>query len=107
MKIRFVLVATVLCLGQLSSLAQTEATAPRKLNLRDAVDLALKHNHVVRISELHVEEEKQAKEVARSAYYPVLRNDSAFVHITDTQFIEIPAGGLGTAAGALIPPKSF
>jgi outer membrane protein TolC len=68
---------------------------PLKMNLREAVELALKHNHVVRIASYHVEEQQHAKEVARSGYLPVLRNDSFFFHVTDTQFIELPAGSLG------------
>src|SRR4029077_10829203 len=86
---------------------QTESTAPRTINLHEAVDLALKHNHVVRIAALHVEEEQHAKEVARSAYLPTLRNDSIFAHASDTQFIAIPAGGLGVVSGTEIPPRQF
>jgi outer membrane protein TolC len=74
---------------------ETGSVAPRSINLHEAVELALKHNHVVRIASLHVEEEQHAKEVARSAYLPILRNDTAFAHVTDTQLIEIPAGSLG------------
>ena len=71
---------------------QPESNAPRRLNLHEAVELALKHVHSVRIAALHVEEEQHAKEVARSAYLPTLRNDSMFAHATDTQFIAIPEG---------------
>ena len=80
---------------------RTDSAASRTINLHEAVNLALKHNHVVRLAALHVEEEKSAKEVARSAYLPTIRNDSTFAHVTDTQFIAIPAGGLGVA----IPPQ--
>jgi outer membrane protein TolC len=80
---------------------QTDSTASRTINLHEAVNLALKHNHVVRLAALHVEEDKDAKEIARSAYLPTIRNDSTFAHVTDTQFIVIPAGGLGAA----IPPQ--
>jgi len=86
----------VLFLGQAIALGQqTEATAPRTINLHEAVAMALKHNHVVRIASLHVEEEQQAKEAARSNYFPVLRNDTSFFHVTDTQLIQIPGGALG------------
>jgi outer membrane protein TolC len=68
--------------------------------------MALQHNHFVRIASLHVEEEQHAKEVARSAYLPVLRNDSTFVHVTDTQNIEIQAGALGVVDGTAIPSRS-
>ena len=91
-----------LALGQ-----QTESTAPRNIDLHEAVELALKHNHVVRIVALHVEEEQHAKEVARSAYLPSVRNESTFGHLTDTQFIAIPAGAFGIAGGNSIPARQF
>jgi outer membrane protein TolC len=86
---------------------QPESNVPRRLNLHEAVELALRHNHVVRIAALRVEEEQHAKEVARSAYLPTIRNDSTFAHATDTQFIAIPAGGLGVVSGTSIPARQF
>ena len=86
---------------------QPESSVPRHLNLHEAVELALRHNHNVRIADLHVEEERHAKEVARSAYLPTLRNDSLFAHATDTQFIAIPQGALGVVSGTAIPGHQF
>ena len=86
---------------------QPESNVARRLNLHQAVELALRHNHGVRIAALHVEEEQHAKEVARSAYLPTIRNDSAFAHATDTQFIAIPAGALGVVSGTGIPARQF
>jgi len=86
---------------------QTESPAQRKINLNDAVELALKHNHIVRIAALHVEEEQHAKEVARSAYLPTIKNESTFAHLTDTQFIAVPAGAFGIIGGDSIPPRSL
>jgi outer membrane protein TolC len=86
---------------------QPESDVRRRLNLHEAVELALRHNHGVRIAALHVEEEQRAKEVARSAYLPTIRNDSMFAHATDTQFIAIPAGGLGVVSGTAIPARQF
>ena len=86
---------------------QPESSIARRLNLHEAVELALKHNHSVRIAALHVEEKEHAKEVARSAYLPTLRNDSVFTHATDTQFIGIPEGAFGTVGGTTIPPRQF
>jgi outer membrane protein TolC len=77
------------------SAQQPESNVPRRLNLHDAVELALRHNHVVRIAALRVEEEQHAKEVARIA------------HATDTEFIAIPAGGLGVVSGTPIPGRQF
>ena len=86
---------------------QPGPTAPRRLNLHEAVELALQHNHSVRLSALHVEEEQHAKEVARSSYLPRIRNDSAFAHATDTEFIGIPAGGLGVIGNTAIPAREL
>jgi outer membrane protein TolC len=106
MNTRIVLIAMFVCLGETVSFGQqTEPAPPARITLREAVDLALKHNHIVRIAESTVEEKRYAKDIAKSSYFPVLRNDSTFVHVTDTQFIEIPAGALGVAGGSLIPQQ--
>jgi outer membrane protein TolC len=108
MTIRPMLTAILLYLVPACALGQqTDPTAARTINLHQAVELALRHNHVVKIASLHVEEEKHAKEVARSAYLPTIRNDSIFAHATDTQFIAIPAGGLGVVGGTGIPARQF
>jgi len=86
--------------------AQTDASAPQRLTLQEAVELALKHNHSVRISAYQVEQKQEAKDVARSSYYPVLRNESRVLRVTDTQFIDLPVGSLGTAAGTPIPERT-
>jgi len=98
---------SVFSLLTFASSQQPESNVPRRLDLHEAVELALKHNHVVRIAALHVEEERHAKEVARSAYLPTIRNDSEFAHATDTEFIGIPAGAFGTVGGNVIPPRQF
>ena len=86
--------------------AQDNANAPRHITLQEAVQLALKHNHMVRIAGYRVEESHHAKEVARSGYFPSVRNESRVFHVTDTQFIQVPAGSLGTAASTPIPERS-
>src|SRR5467141_1886845 len=102
------LIAAVLFLGHACALGQqTDSTAQRIINLHQAVELALKHNHLVRIAGFKVEENQHAKEVARSAYFPVVKNDSMFLHVTDTQFIDIPAGALGVVGSNAIPTRSL
>ncbi|HVO61298.1 MAG TPA: TolC family protein [Terriglobales bacterium] len=87
-----------------SSLAYADeppgGAALRHITLHEAVQLALQHNHMVRINEYKVEEKQHAKEVAKSAYFPSIRNDSSFLHLTDTQLIEIYSGSLGVG----VPP---
>jgi len=80
-----------------------DTASVRHLTLQEAVQLALQHNHVVHIAEYKVEEKEHAKEIARSAYFPTIRNESNFVHLTDTQLVELSAGSLGAVAGSPVP----
>ena len=105
----FVLVIAMAISASLA-VAQGAGSAPpaaRRISLHEAVEMALKHNHVVRIASFKVEEQQHAKEVARSAYFPTLRNDTSFFHVTETQFIEIPTAAFGTVGGIAIPSRSF
>src|SRR6267154_4991796 len=78
--------------------------SPRHITLPEAVQLALQHNHDIRIAGYTVEEKRQAKQVAKSSYFPSIRNDSSFMHVTDTQLIQIKSGSFGSAGGTPIPP---
>ncbi len=101
----FVLAATVFsaCIAGAQETSNT-APPPRQITLQEAVQLALKHNHDIRIAGYTVEEREHAKQVARSAYFPSIRNDSSFMHLTDTELIQIRSGSLGIAGGTSIPP---
>ena len=106
MNVRQLLILGVLCAGHIRALAQKEdLSGSRTMDLRQAVEMALEHNHAVRIASLKIEEDQHAKELARSAYLPVLRNDTSFLHVTDTQLIDIPAGSLGSVGSNPIPPR--
>lgn len=85
---------------------EVKPTTSRQLSLDEAVQLALKHNHVVRMATYHVQESEHAKEAARSSYLPSLRNDTNAGHLTDTQFIAIPEGSLANIAGTPIPERT-
>jgi outer membrane protein TolC len=90
-----------------SCLAEAEETGntppSRHMTLQEAVQLALRHNHDIRIASDTVEEKRQAKAVAKSSYFPSIRNDSSFMHVTDTELIQIKSGSLGIAGGTPIP----
>jgi outer membrane protein TolC len=105
---RAVLLCVLMSLVSSAALDGQEAksSAPRHLTLEEAVQLAMKHNHVIRIARSLVEEKTHTKGIARSAYFPTLRNDSNLLKLTDTQFIGIPAGSLGTVGGTAIPAQS-
>ena len=103
-KLQLLLITLVLS-GALAFAGEPGNTASaRHITLHEAVQLALQHNHNIHIAEYKVEEKQHAKEVAKSAYFPTIHNDSNFVHLTDTQLIEIHAGSLGTVAGSPVPP---
>jgi len=86
---------------------ETNGSGPsRRITLHEAVQLALKHNHNVRIAGYAVDEKQHAKEAAKGSYFPSVRNDSSFLRVTDTQLIQINTGSLGTAGGTPIPPVS-
>lgn len=97
----FLLISAGSCRAQ-----EAKSPEPRHITLAEAVQLALKHNHVVRIAGYSVQEKEHTKDIARSAYFPLLRNDSTVSHLSDTQFIGIPAGGLGVVGGTPIPAQS-
>jgi outer membrane protein TolC len=101
----FVLAATAfsVCIAAAQETNNT-VSPPRHITLQEAVQLALKHNHDIRIAGYKVEEEQHAKQVAKSAYFPSIRNDSLFSHVTTTEFFELKAGELGTVGGTPIPP---
>jgi outer membrane protein TolC len=103
----FVLTSAALfaCIAAAQEINNT-AAAPRHITLQQAVQLALQHNHDIRIAGYTVEEKQHAKEVAKSTYFPSIRNDSGFMHATDTQLIEIRKGSLGAAGGPAIPPAN-
>ena len=104
-KMHLILIVALALSGAVAFAGQTDNTAPpRHMTLHEAVQLALQHNHLVRINEFKVEEMRQAKQASKSEYFPSIRNDSNFLHVTDTQLIEIHAGGLGTVAGSPVPP---
>jgi len=90
-----------------SAFAQdSKPPAQKALTLDEAVQLALTHNHYVRLATFRAEESQHAKDAARSSYFPNLRNDTNAGRVTDTQFIAIAKGELGTAAGTPIPEKT-
>ena len=103
---RVALLAAILCLvNRLALGQQADSPRPRVITLREAVDLALQHNHAVRLATLKVHEQEHVKGVAKSAYFPTVRNDTNLVRVSDTQLVEIPAGGLGALGNTLVPPQ--
>jgi len=76
----FVLAATAFSVCVAAAQETTNTTSPpRHVTLQEVVQLALKHNHDIRIAGYTVEEKQHAKEVAKSSYFPSIRNESSFI----------------------------
>lgn len=104
--IRFFIVSLALFCAVTLVRAQEQNATARHLTLQEAVQLALKHNHLVRMAGYKVEESQHAKERAKSGYFPTIRNESGVLKVTDTQFIQIARGELGTIGGVPNPDHS-
>jgi outer membrane protein TolC len=97
-------IATILS-SSLALADETNGAGPaRHITLQEAVQLAVKHNHNVRIAGYAADQKQHAKEAAKSSYFPSVRNDSSVARVTDTQLIQLAPGSLGVAAGTPIPP---
>jgi outer membrane protein TolC len=108
MTLRVSVFALLFSAGTCAAFAQPpEPPLVRRMTLGEAVDLALAHNHAVRLARFSVDQKDRAKDVAKSDYFPQVRNDTTLVHLTDTQLIEIPAGGLGVVGAAPVPPQTL
>ena len=105
-KALWLLLAAAISASLASAQGAGEAAPPLHITLSEAVQLALKHNHMVRIAGYQIDEKQHAKEAARSGYFPHVTNESTIVKVTDTQFIQIAAGSLGTVTNTPIPEQS-
>ncbi len=103
--------AVFLCiLGQfpLQQLASAQNNPPMQLTLSQAIDLALKQNRDLRLAQLAITDTQHKKEIARSAYFPRIHNESAILHITELEGVDIPAGAFGNhPATGPIPGQSL
>jgi outer membrane protein TolC len=108
MTCRAPILALLCALGAGAASAQpSDAPNARRITLDEAVDLALARNHVVRLARVTAEEKERAQEAAKSAYFPQVRNETTLVHLTDTQLIAIPAGGLGIVGVNPVPSQTL
>jgi hypothetical protein len=57
----------------------------------------------VRLAEAEVEEHEHVKEAAKSAYFPLVRNEANVAHVSDTQLIELPAGSWASLGRTSFP----
>jgi outer membrane protein TolC len=86
---------SVLALLVAAQSARGQNNAPMQLTLSQAIDLALKQNRDIKLAQLAVVDSQHKKEIARSDYFPHIRNQSSVLHITDLAGVSIPAGAFG------------
>jgi outer membrane protein TolC len=86
---------SVLALLVAGQSAMGQNNAPMQLSLSQAIDLALKQNRDIKLAQLAVVDSQHKKEIARSDYFPHIRNESSVLHITDLAGVSIPAGAFG------------
>lgn len=78
----------------------------RKITLQEAIDLALRQNHAVKIAQYDVAAEQQKQRGAKSDYFPSLKNDSNALYVNDVERVSVPPGTFGVVPGGpLIPPS--
>ncbi|HMG84199.1 MAG TPA: TolC family protein [Terracidiphilus sp.] len=76
--------------------AQQSSPTPMRLTLEQAIDLALRQNHSIRLRSLSVEQMESKKDEARSNYLPQIKASGSTLHITELAGIQIPAGAFGS-----------
>ena len=75
--------------------AFSQNSAPMPLTLSQAIDLALKQNRDLKLAQLAVVDSEHKKQIARSDYYPHIKNSSAILHVPALAGVDIPAGAFG------------
>ena len=72
-------------LWQNVSFAQVSSRTKVKLKLSNDIDLALKQNRTLQLARLAVTDSEHKKEIARSAYFPQIKNESSILHVPNSQ----------------------
>jgi outer membrane protein TolC len=79
-----------------------------RLTLDQAIDLALKQNHSVRLRVLSVDLMRSKKDEARSNYLPQIKASGSVLYLTELEGVAIPAGAFGNyPSTGPIPSKSL
>ncbi len=92
----------------LAGSSHAQGSAAMELTLTQAIDLALKQNRQIQLAQLAVVDSEHKKEIARSAYFPQIKNESTVLHITEVEGVHFPAGALGSSPSTgPIPSQSL
>src|ERR1700721_637170 len=91
-----------------TSVAQQTSANPMQLTLEQAINLALKQNHSIRLRGLSVDQMQSKKDEARSNYLPQIKASGGVLHVTELEGVAIPAGSFGSyPSTGPIPAKSL
>jgi multidrug efflux pump subunit AcrB/outer membrane protein TolC len=71
----------------------------RQIDLPEVIDLALKNNTALKISQAKVRENKGKVNAAWADYFAHLSDEANFMHLSSLYNINIPAGALGSVPG--------
>ncbi|MGD0883619.1 MAG: efflux RND transporter permease subunit [Thermodesulfovibrionales bacterium] len=93
-----VVVISACALFGLSGKASAEGVE-HPLTLPEAVEMALKQNHLIKIGRAKVTETDEKIVSTRAQYFPLLSNNSQSVALSNSDLVKISAGSLGNVPG--------
>ena len=96
-KLMLIVVGAFLQLG--FGIASAQESAPIALTLPQTIDLALKQNRILKLTQLTVVDSEQKKKIAGADYFPRINNESTAIHVTEIQQLVIPERSLGVYPG--------
>jgi len=106
-----VLVSPLLLLAQQPDAAAVSEKLPNAasihLTLSTAVEIALAHNRHITLAHLAVTDGEAQKKLAESHFYPIIKNQSAVLHITELEGVKIPAGAIGQTSTGFLPAETL
>jgi outer membrane protein TolC len=105
-----VLASPILLLAQQSNAAPSPENLSNDsvhLTLSSAVEMALAHNRHITLAHLAVTDSESQKRLAESHFYPIIKNESAVLHLTELEGVKIPAGALGETSSGFLPAETL
>ena len=80
-----ILSLSLLCAVELFGISENgraQNSSPMRLSLSQAIDMAIKENRDLKLARLAVTDGEHKREIARSAYFPHIKNESSVLHLT-------------------------
>jgi outer membrane protein TolC len=91
-----------------AAVSDKEARPTVALTLPKALELATEHNRRLTLAGLAVADSEQKKNIAKSDYFPHIKNESTALNVTALEGVVIPAGALSQgSSGGPIPTETL